>query len=310
MSVFGNTYHQGSPGFGGWRELDVLDMVLDQDPRATPFFEMTGLTEASDTRHHWQARGVKARAVNKETEGFTFAGQEISIPGRYGNTCQIQGTPIELTRTSRKVSHYGVSDLWQDQVNLRLFEHRGDTEYALLRGNETSGGTGAAREMNGLINAILDYAPAANTTGIGGTTLLENYFIGALERLYSQTDMPSMDVLVSPRVKKQIDLFSGSGAIRNFDITVREVTLNIARYFSSFGVAEIHISRDLVNTSTAGEALFFMRDQMKKAYLDRTHLQPVAKTKDSDTVVAIDELTLEFGNPNVGYYMSGIWANT
>jgi len=105
------------------------------------------------------------------------------------------------------------------------------------------------------------------------------------------------------KIKRKIDQFSGNGAIRNFDIAVREVVLNISRYFSSFAVIEMHISRDLLNTSTAGEVLVTDMSQVKKAYYDRTHIQPVAKTADADTAIILDEVTLEFGNPNVHYYM-------
>lgn len=303
MSSLGSTYVAGGTSYSGWRKLDILDMILDQDPRATPFFEMSGVTTAKDTRHNWLARGVKARAVKKMIEGATLVGQTMALPRAYGNTCQIQYTPVEVTRTMRKATVYGAADPWQDQMNHRTYEHRADTEYSLLRGNEATGATDTAREMNGIINAIVDYAPAANYTGMGGLTFAESNLLDIGERLYTQGDAPMVTLFCGTKVKRSIDLFSATGATRNFDITVREVVLNISRYFSSFAVIEMHISRDLLNTSTAGEVLVCDMSQIKKAYYDRTHIQPVAKTKDADTAMILDESTLEFGNPNVHYFM-------
>lgn len=303
MTLFGDSYTAAGTAYQGWRKLDVLDMIMDQDPRATPFFELSGMTSAKDTRHNWLAQGVKAREIKKMTEGAVLIGQQIVTPTPYGNTCQIQYTPVEVTRTMRKAMVYGAADPWQHQMGIRTYEHRADSEYAFLRGDEDSGSFAVAREMNGMINAIIDYAPAANHTGMGGLTFAESDLLDIGEVLFTNSDAPVVTLFCNTKIKRAIDLFSATGAIRNFDITVREVVLNISRYFSSFAVVEMHISRDLLNTSTAAEVLVADMGQVKKAYYDRTHIQPVAKTKDADTAMILDEVTLEFGNPNVHYFM-------
>lgn len=303
MSLFGSSYNAGGTAYQGWRKLDIQDMILDQDPRSTPFYEMSGITTATQTRHNWLAQGVKARAVKAMIEGATFEGQQIALPTAYGNTCQIQYTPVEVTRTMRKAAVYGAKDPWQHQMQLRTYEHRGDSEYSFLKASESAGATSAARQMNGIINAIIDYAPAANFTGLNGGTFGETELLDIAEVLHSNSDAPMVTLFCGTKIKRKIDQFSGNGAIRNFDIAVREVVLNISRYFSSFAVIEMHISRDLLNTSTAGEVLVTDMSQVKKAYYDRTHIQPVAKTADADTAIILDEVTLEFGNPNVHYFM-------
>lgn len=310
MSAFGTTYHAGGNTYGGWRKIDVMDSIIDQDPKATPLWEMTGITTARQAhRHEWLAQGVKARTVSKMVEGAAFSGQLISTPTAYGNTCQIQYTPIQVSRTMRKAEVYGASDPWQHQVRLRTREHRGNHEYALWRGNEATGATDTAREMNGIINAILDYAPAANTTTMGGMTFHENALLAILDRLYETTDAPMVKLFSNTKLKHTIDKFSASGAVRNMDITVREVVLDVSRYFTSTGIVEMHLTRDLNNgDGTTGEIVVLDIDQVKKAYYDRTHMQPVAKTFDGDLLMILDESTLEFGNPEAHYYMRGLDA--
>lgn len=307
MSEIATTYHAGGTAYDGWRKIDILDMIIDQDPKATPLWEMTGITTATQTRHNWLAQGVKSRTISKMVEGAAFSGQAMAFPTPYGNTCQIQYTPVEMSRTMRKAAVYGAADPWDHEMKIRTREHRANHEYALWKGNEATGATNAAREMNGVINAILDYAPATNTTDMGGSTFHEDALLDILDVLYQTTDAPMVKLFTNTKVKRAIDKFSASGAVRNMDITVREVVLDVSRYFTSTGIVEMHLSRDLNNNNqTTGEVVVLDIDQIKKAYYDRTHIQPVAKTFDGDLIVMVDESTLEFGNPEAHYYMSGL----
>jgi len=294
QGILGQTYTIGAPGTT-WRKLDIMERIIDQDPRATPFFEMTGMSEAKTTKHEWQVRGVPARATNAQLEGFSFAGQEIDVPTRVSNTTQILATPVEITRTTQKEMHYGVNDIWQDQIDHFSYVHRGDTEFELLRSTEAAGNISVVRAMDGLLASI-----TTNATNVAVATLFsETMFIDAIETSWSNVDAPVLDCLVNTNIKRGIDQFASLGATRNMEVRTRDVVHLVTKYFSSFGEVDIHMSRDLLNVngiSATNEMVFFDRRQMSKAYLDRTHLQPVAKTNDSDTLVIISELTLSYGN--------------
>lgn len=306
-TTFGQTYMLGAPGTG-WRKLDIMDKIIDQDPRATPFFEITGMAQASTTKHEWQVRGVPARALNQAVEGDTLEGQAVSAPTRKYNTTQILTTGVEVTRTSMKESHYGVGSIWQDQVDHYTYVHRGDTEYALLRGVGDAGDTALAREMDGLVSAI-----TTNTTDMGGASFTETIFIDGIQTSWDNQDAPMLDALCNSNVKRGIDQFTSLGATRNLDVQTRDVPHIVTKYLSSFGEVDVHLSRDMLNNidnatpiDATCELALFDRKQMSKAYLDRTHLQPVAKTRDSDTLVIISELTLAYGNEKGAVYMKDL----
>jgi len=305
MPSFGQTYNVGASDGTGWRKLDLMDRIIDQDPRATPFFEITGMCEARNTLHQWQVRGVPARAANVNLEGFAFAGQEVDIPSRVTNTCQILDTPVEVTRTSQREMHYGTSDIWQDQINHFTYVHRGDTEFALLKNNVSGGATDEERSMNGLINTI-----STNASDQAILAFSETMFINAVELSWNNQDAPMLDMFCNSNIKKGVDAFSSLSAVRNMEVRTRDVVHNVSKYFSSFGEVDIHLSRDMnnVNTTASPENDFalFDRRQMKKAYLDRTHLQPSAKVKDADTLIIISELTLEYGNEKGAVYFNDI----
>lgn len=295
--IGGTTYAIGAADGSTWRKLDIMERIIQQDPRATPFFEMTGMTKSDSATHRWQVRGVKARATNKQTEGFTFVGQEVSAPSRVSNTTQIFATPVEVTRTTQREMHYGVNKIWNDQINLRSYEHRADIEYDLIRNTEVTGATGTAREMDGLLASVV-----TNATDQAGAVLTEEMIIDMTETSWDNQDAPVLTALVPKKIKRVVDQFSSLGAIRNMEVRIRDITHTVMKYYGSFGEVDFALSRDLLCTPVItaaqadGELVMFDPRQYAKAYLDRTHLQPTAKVKDADTLVILSELTLEYGN--------------
>lgn len=300
ITDFGISHLSGlGPADGSaWRRLDLMERIIDQDPRATPAFEITGMSEAKAALHQWQVRGVPDRATvaasdGLRTEGAALVGQEVDVPTRKTNYTEIFHTGVEVTRRSQAEQHYGTNDIWQDQIDHFTYVHRTAIEYQLINGTVTVGSTAIASGMQGMI------AAAANATDHGVADFTETLFIDALEELWNKTDAPMVDFFSNSKIKRGVDQFASVGAIRNMEVRTRDVVHVVSKYFSSFGEVDMHLCRDMTNVvgaSATAEFLLFDRRDLSKAYLDRTHLQPVAKTKDSDTLVIISELTLNYGN--------------
>jgi hypothetical protein len=159
--------------------------------------------------------------------------------------------------------------------------------------------------MVGLLASI-----TTNATYNGpAVTLTETRFLDYVNIAWNNQDRPVLTCMVNSKLKRQIDIFSASGATRNIDAQNGEIRLNVTKYYSTFGEVDVVMSRDLLNTagtSSNCELVLFDKMPMKKAYLDRTHLQPVAKTKDADTMVIVDDLTLEFGNEKANVKVTGL----
>ena len=303
MTVFGNSHLSGlGPADGSaWRRIDLMENIIDQDPRATPAFEITGMSDAKAAFHQWQVRGIQntaratlATSVGVRPEGSTLAGQEVVVPTRETNYTEIFISGVEVTRRSQAEQHYGTNDIWQDQVDYQTYQHRTAIEYQLINGTVTVGSTAIASAMDGMI------ASAGNATDHDGTDFTETLFIDALEELWNKTDAPMVDFFSNSKIKRGVDQFASVGAVRNMEVRTRDIVHVVTKYFSSFGEVDMHLTRDMTNVvgaSATAEFLLFDRRDLSKAYLDRTHLQPVAKTKDSDTLSIISELTLNYGNP-------------
>lgn len=298
----GQTYPINT-GVSEWQVLDIKDMILDQDPRDTPFFEMTGEAVATNTRHYWPVRGVKARGILTNVEGNTLTGQEIARPTMEDNYTQIQMTGVTVTGTVMEVSYYGAPNMWEDQVQLRTYEHRADTERSLIRASQAAGATNTARQMGGLLDS--SNVCVNLSTDMAGASFTETRFINMIADLWGQTNRSNFVCLVNATAKKLIDQFD-SRSTRQFEVTNadRGVVHEVRRYSSSFGDIDIHLSRDMPETASDFDIVAFEASMMKKAWLrNRTpKLIPVAKTADADTAVILDEITLEYGDPDTIVY--------
>lgn len=297
------TYFLGLADGTGWRELDILPMIVDQDPRDRPFFELSGTSEAKSVLHQWQVRGVPTRATNAIIEGADFTFTDVAGPVRLTNTCQILTQGVEITGSSRAEGHYGVADIFRDQVNYKAELHGLDMEFNLIRATLTTGGTAAARKMRGLI-ALCTTASygAANVLTQNGATLTEAIYIQGIEQGWNQGAKVNT-VLAPSKQIKIIDTFNGQGQTKWTEAKTREIVNQVLIYHSSFGTVENHLCRDLSNASTTGEIVMFDKSSVYKAWLRTTKLIPVAKTADADRLAMVSELTLEVRNPESLVYL-------
>lgn len=296
------TYLLGNADGTGWRQLDIMPTIINQDPRDRPFFELSGMGKAEAVLHQWQTRGLRARAISAIIEGADFTYTNVTGPDRQTNTCMIMTEGVEVSGTSQEEQHYGISNLFRDQIQYKSKLHGLDQEFTFINSTLTTGNTASARRMKGLREFCTTTQATVNVLTQNGATLTESTYILAIETGWNQGAPPNT-ALMGSKQQKQVDNFSSIGATRWMDVTTREVVHSVLVYHSTFGTVENHISRDLSNTSTTGEIIFFDKTLISKAYFRPTRLIPVAKTSDAERMSIITEATLQVDNPESLVYV-------
>jgi hypothetical protein len=306
MSILNKTYPLSTTGVG-WRELDILDKIINQDPRDRPFFENSGMGTARSKEHSWQVRGLRSRAIQAIIEGSDYTYSTTSGPTRVTNFTQIFMDGVEVSGTLMAEKQYGIADIVRDQINLRSVEHGNDIEYSLIRGASDFGNaTDVGTQMNGLISSV----PSGNETANGyDATLGETEFVSLASHLWRISGTRPDTVLVPPRLQDNINGYSAESATKWIDTTTREITHQILMYHSSYASLQILLSRDLTETALATngvELVMYNRGMHNKAWLRTTKLRPVADTGDYDRFSMISELTLEYlDNGNSSFHWVG-----
>lgn len=288
---------------------DVLDILVQITPEDTPFFQMTGDSQANNIFHQWNRRALTTRQLNANVEGKVFSfGVEAIVATRELNATQIFNKEVRVSGSSQAVDRYAVADQFADQMEARMTELKTDIEHALLRGSIVSGSsTTTARQLKGVIWALsagsnVSYATNASFDEGGLNELLANNW---------ELGVRSRDVLVNRVLKRRISGFTSSTT--KFRDQNDLVLVNVVSvYESDFGVVRIHLSRDIPQnfsvTSGFSSHMVIALDRAfySKAWLRRPFARRTPEVADSMDGVIIAEGTLEYGHPSGGGWMTAL----
>jgi hypothetical protein len=290
---------------------DVTDIIYQITPEDKPFWMISGEASAHSPMHQWQQRSLTTRQDNANAEGFIYSmTAAMTMPSRIVNFTQIIKKEIRVSNTMQASEYYGISDMFADQMEIRLAEIGTDAEHALLRGSQSSSDTDASPRMQGLILAITSNQTTYTLQG-PTSTLTESAFNDHIQTCWDEGGEPR-DVLVGGYLKRRISSFTG-GNTKFIPADQQRQVNTISLYESDFFPVQIHLSRDIpkqgdnVNNDAgslySGYAILFMdRTMCKKAFLRRFTSHRTPEVADSADGVIKGELTLEWGHPSAHFY--------
>jgi hypothetical protein len=187
------------------RREDLVDILVNISPSATPLLSGLQQTSAQNTLHEWLTDTLAASGDNAQAEGSAFSVSDPSHPTRLSNNTQIFKDEITVSGTQMSVVQAGPGkDPMAYQVSKQLKEHAKDIEKALMAGSRASGASGVARRLQGVINSISTNA----TARVSGSTLGETIFNDILELVYASTDMVTNEVYTGATLKRDISAFT------------------------------------------------------------------------------------------------------
>ena len=299
-------YGQGT-GYGDTSVVaDVSRFIFQLTPEDTPYFDLIGDSPANPQNviyHQWQRRELVTRQDNAQPEGFVYTFTNPSrLPVLDSNTLQILARDIRISESNQAQGHYGIDNMRADQVDVQLAELKTDIERALLRGTMSTGATGTARRLQGLIPMI--QSNTTMQTNVSAATFSESRFNGFLEDGWN-VGARLADVFVDGRMKRVISNFTGN-ATRIVNANDGVLVGAIDQYMSEFGPVTTHLCRDLPTFSTGTSlgrcVLAIDKTQIKKAWLRPVTIEKTAKIADSEDYILKCELSQEWGHRN-GHYL-------
>lgn len=271
---------------------DVLDAIELLTAQENWLLNNLGKTTASATTHEWQTDTLMTVSAGGLTvaEGADASLSALTTPSRVTNITEIIKKDFGVTRTQRKVAHYGFEDPFPYQTQKAMKDWGNHTEYELLRSTLTSGVSGTAPSMKGIRALITTNVTAHNS----GTVFSETILQGLLQLIFTNGSGAFADtLLVGANLKKKISGFV-SGSTKYIDAFEKKLVNSVAVYESDFGLQQIVLHRYVtVSGDATAEIDILTKDTWKIAYLDRPHIDPLAKLGDSDRASLVGELTLE-----------------
>lgn len=280
---------------------DLVDVIYDISPTATPFMSMIPKVTATATNHEWQSDTLTpASATNAVIEGDDATTDASSATTRLGNYTQISDKVARVTGTQRSTLSAGRADEMDYQVMKRGKELKRDVESSLLANNaKVAGADVTARELAGVESWIVTNtsagAGATEPTGDGTDARGDG-----TQRAFAEADLKTVlagiadaggepdCIMVGSFNKQALSAFSGN-ATRTIDSTDQALNTAVHVYVSDFGNLEVIYNRFQRSRS----ALVLQKDMWAMATLRDFASYDLAKTGDTDRKQILVEYTLE-----------------
>lgn len=291
------------------RREDLLDIIGDVTPDDTPLATMLKTSTAKDTVHQWLEDYITPpSSVSFAAEGAAATYSGLTQPSRNLNLTAILTETFRVSGTERATDPGGGQDPLDYQAGKALKTWKMKEEYAIVNGALSSGVSGTAASMAGLINVITTLATSRNS----GTSLSETEFQDMHQHSWEKggTDNAFDLVLVPFGLKRKIDGFT-AGATKYVDQSDKKLTQPVAIYETSAGVARIMQHRYVPSAAaTPGPRFLGIKEDLYRvAYLRKPYREMLAKDGDRENGQIVGEFTLEYLGERTSVNRNGYAVN-
>lgn len=283
MTAAANTF--GTYGAAGNRE-DLIDLITNISPTATPFMSSIGSTRATSVLHEWQTQALASPTGNAHIEGDETAAGALTATTRVNNRAQILKKVFIVSGTQEAVDKAGRSSELNYQTGLKLAELANDIEWAMINNTSAvSGASAVARQMKGIMGFVSTNTSSATARRVLTETLLSSL----LSDVWSEGGSPDM-LLCGGFNKRKVDAFSTN--TREISAESAKLVANVDIYKSSFGTMDVKLSH-AVNTKHPDRLIAVETKRWRKAFLRPVKREELSKTGDAKKYHVVAECTLE-----------------
>lgn len=288
------------------KEDVVLNAVEILTARETMIFNMLGKTEAIDTVHSFLVDTLRTAAVNAQTEVGSYTFLDRTTPSRLTNIVQNIAIPFRVSRTQQKIQHYHGEDELARQTTKALMEFANDAEFNLLRSTGTSGVSGTAPTMNGIINAI---SKSTNTTAhTSGTALVASIIDGlASANWVNSNGDVATDIFMGSFLRTAFDGFTQKTNTVVNSAAISAIVRTVQTYETSFGTLVVHKHRYIqIAADATGRILALRPEKLKVAFLEKPYIDDgLSRDGDFTPRAVVGKMTLETRNQDSNWFASG-----
>lgn len=283
--------------------LNAIEILTAQE---NYIFNMLQKTDAKDTVHSYLVDTLKAAAANAQTEAGAYTMLARSTPSRLTNIVQNLAIPFDVTRTQELVEHYQGKNELERQTEKALKEFANDAEFNLVRSTLTSGASGTAPKMSGIIEATSK--STNHTTHTSGTVWSATILDGLMAKNYDSSNGDvATDLFMGSYLRQVTDGFVQKSNVVVNAPGVSTIVRTVTTYETAFGTLSIHTHRYVQQTADAtGRVLAIRPEKLAVAFLERPRIDTgLARTGDSTPRAVVGKMTLEVRNQDSHFYADG-----
>lgn len=300
---FVNTY-----GDTSIREDVVLNAVEILTAQEAQVMNMLGKSTAIATVHSYLTDTLRTAASAAVTEEGDYSATGQTTPSRKTNVVEIVAIPLKVSRTQQQVQHYHGANELERQTRKALIDFGNAFEFDLVRGTLTSGVSGTAPKMEGV---IAHTSLAKNHTSHTSAVVFNaSHLDGLLKNQWTNSNGDTAtDLLVSAGIKRALDdSTQKSNTVINAPNGQTEIVKMTTTYTTSFGRLAVHAHRYVFvsGTDATDRIVGINRNKGNVSWLKMPYIDnDLARSGDYDIRAVVGKGTFECQNPESFFFADG-----
>jgi hypothetical protein len=285
----------------------VMRAVEILTAQETSLFTTLQRTVAIDTVHIYLTDTLDTAGDNSNEESADYSFDALTTPSRVINLVQHVRKSFKVSDTQRQVQHYHGEDELSRQLSKKLKSFANDAEYNLLRSTLTSGASGTAPKMDGILAGI---STSTNFTAHNsGTTWAATILDGLVKANYevSNGDLAT-DLYMGSFLRAVTDTFTAkSNIVVNNPGGITAIVRTVSTYQTSFSTLSIHTHRYIqVSGDATGRVLGIRPEKLALAFLENPMIDSnIARTGPYTPRSINSSFTLEVRNKKSNFFATG-----
>jgi hypothetical protein len=291
------------------REDVVMNAIEILTAKETQIFNMLGKTTAINTIHAYLVDTLATAASLAVEEAADYTATANTTPSRLTNIVEVVAKNFKVSRTQQNISHYQGGDELSRQTEKALMDWANAAEFDLVRATLTSGVSGTAPKMNGIIAAISKSTNYTSHTSAvtWNATILDSLMKNNWDN--SNGDVAT-DLFMGSFLRKATDSFTQKTNMVVNSPGATGIVRTVSTYQTAFGTLSLHTHRYLQASTdanvTVGRVLAIRPEKLKIAFLQKPYVDTgLARSGDYDNRAVVGKFTLETHNQDSNWYADG-----
>jgi len=285
---------------------DVLPLVEILTANEDWFLNNLQKSTAISTIHNTQTDTLRTTATAAVTEAADYTTIARSYPTLVPNLVEIVAIPFQITRTAQQVQMYNGQNELARQTTKALIEWGNAVEFDLVRSTLTSGASGTAPKMDGIIRGI---SQSTNyTLQTSGTTFTASILRLLMKNNYDNSNGEvATDIFVGSFLSDKIDAFTNKSNVVVTGGNETTIVHALDVYETGLGKVRKHTHRCVQTTDDANARILAVRpEKFAIAYLQRPFIDTgLSRSGDYDKRAVVGKMTLEVKNKTSNWFADG-----
>ena len=296
-----------SYGDNAAKEDVVLNAVEILTARETQIFNMLGKTSAIATVHEYLTDTLMTAASGAVAESGDYTATPLTTPSRLTNIVEIVAKNYKVSRTQQEIQHYHGQNELSRQTEKAMKDWGNMAEFDLVRSTLTSGASGTAPTLSGLIEATSK--STNHTSHNSGTVWNASILDGLMKDNYDNSNGDvATDIFMGSFLRNATDGFTQkSNIVVNNPGGLTSIVKTVSTYQTSFGTVNLHTHRYVQQSGDAtGRILALRPEKLKVAFLRKPYIDTgLQRGGDYDNRAIVGKFTLEVRNQDSNWFADG-----